>query len=75
MMVAIDDMVIPAVCEWRRLHYNDGIMGAMASRITSLPIVYSTAYSQIKENIKSPRHWPFCGEFTGDQWISRTKDQ
>ena len=20
---------------------------------------------QIKENIKAPRHWPLCGEFTG----------
>ena len=26
-------------------HYNDVIMGAMASQITSLPIVYSTVYS------------------------------
>ena len=22
--------------------------------------------AQIKENIKAPRHWPLCGEFTGD---------
>ena len=29
--------------------------------------------AQIKENIKAPRHWPLCGEFTGDRWISRTK--
>ena len=21
--------------------------------------------TQIKENIKDPRHWPLCGEFTG----------
>ena len=21
--------------------------------------------AQIKENIKAPRHWPLCGEFTG----------
>ena len=48
-------------------------MSAMASQITSLTIVYSTA--QIIENIKAPRHWPLCGEFTGDQWIPRTKDQ
>ena len=33
-------------------------------------IVYSTVIqTQIKENIKAPRHWPLCGEFTGDQWI------
>ena len=24
--------------------------------------------AQIKENIKAPRHWPLCGEFTGDRW-------
>ena len=34
----------------------------MASRITSLTIVYSTVYSGAdhKENIKAPRHWPLC---------------
>ena len=26
-----------------------------------------------QENIKAPRHWPLWGEFTGDQWIPRTK--
>ena len=58
-------------------HYNDVIMVTMASQITSLTmIVHSTVYSaQIKENIKAPRHWPLCGEFTGDRWIPRTKDQ
>ena len=30
---------------------------------------------QIKENIKAPRHWPVCGEFTGDRWIPRTNGQ
>ena len=30
---------------------------------------------QIKENIKAPRHWPLCGEFTGDWWIPSTKGQ
>ena len=29
-----------------RLHYNDVVMGAMASQITSLTIVYSTFYSR-----------------------------
>ena len=23
--------------------------------------------AQIKENTKAPRHWPLCGEFTGDR--------
>ena len=31
--------------------------------------------AQIKENIKVPRHWPLCGEFTDDRWIPRTKGQ
>ena len=31
--------------------------------------------TQIKENIKAPRHWPMCGEFTGDRWIPRTNGQ
>ena len=55
-------------------HYNDVIMSAMVSQITSLTIVYSVAYSRrIKEYTKAPRHWPLCGEFTGDRWIPRTK--
>ena len=32
-------------------------------------------FRQIKENIKAPRYWPLCGEFTGDRWIPRTKGQ
>ena len=41
-------------------------MTTMASQTTSLTVVYSYVYSeQIKENIKVPRHWPLCGEFTG----------
>ena len=42
-------------------------MGLIASQITSLTIVYSAIiWAQIKENIEAPRHWPLCGEFTGD---------
>ena len=51
-------------------------MGTIVSQITSLAIVYSTIYSVAdKKNIKAPRHWPLCGEFTGDQWIPRTNGQ
>ena len=47
-------------------HYNDVTMSTMASQMTSLTIVYSTVIpTQIKENVKAPRHWPFCEEFTG----------
>ena len=51
-------------------------MDTMASQITSLTIVYLNVYSsQIKENIKAPRHWPLCEEFTVDRWIPRTNSQ
>ena len=50
-------------------------MGAMASQITSLTIVYPIIQAQIKENVKAPRHWPLSGEFTGDRWIRHTKGQ
>ena len=44
-------------------------MGAMASQITNLPIVYSTVDSGAdQEKIKAPRRWPLCVEFTGDRW-------
>ena len=47
-------------------HYNDVIMGPMASQLTSLTIVYSTVYSGADhKSIKAPRHWPLWGEFTG----------
>ena len=47
-----------------QIHYNDGIMSAMApvSRWFAQPFVQA----EIKENIKAPRHWPLLGEFTGD---------
>ena len=50
-------------------HYNNVIINTTASQITNLMIVYSTVYLQIKENGKTPRHWPLCREFTGDRCI------
>ena len=43
-------------------------MGTMASQITSLTILFTQPFirMQIKKTIKAPRHWPLCGEFTGD---------
>ena len=59
-----------------RKHYSEVILGAIATQITCLTIVYTIVYSnEIKENIKAPRHWPLWGEFTGDRWIPRTKGQ
>ena len=58
------------------IHYTGVIMGATASQITSLTIVtQSFIQTQIKENIKAPRHWPLCREFTGDWCIPRTNGQ
>ena len=41
-------------------------MITIASQMTSLMVVCSSFIrAQIKENIKAPRHWPLCREFTG----------
>ena len=42
-----------------------------ASRLFTQPFIRV----QFKENIKARRHWPLCGEFTGDRWILRTNGQ
>ena len=72
---AQDDMqtisALVALC-----HYGDVIMDtitsqSLASRLSTQPFIQTL----IKENIKGPRHWPLCGEFTGDRWIPRTNDQ
>ena len=56
---------------WRRtghspLHWrhndHDGVSDHhAASRLFTQPFIQT----QIKEDIKAPRHWPLCGEFTG----------
>ena len=47
-------------------------MSTITSQIISLTIVYSSVYSGAdQKKCKAPRHWPLCGEFTGDQWILR----
>ena len=52
------------------IHYDDVIMDAIASQITSLASVYSDVWLDgHQKNIKAPRHWPLCVEFTGDRWI------
>ena len=33
------------------------------------------SHLMITENITAPRHWPLCGELTGDRWIPRTNGQ
>ena len=56
--------------------YSDVIMGTMASKSPALRIFAQPfIQTQIKENIKAPRHWLLCEEFTCDRWIPRTKGQ
>ena len=59
------------------VHYSDVMMGLMASPITRASQLFTRPFIQaeIKENIKAPRHWRLCGEFTGDRWIPLTKGQ
>ena len=55
-------------------HYSDVTMGAMASKITSLTIVYPTVYSgagQRKHQSSASRAFVV----TGDRWIPRIKGQ
>ena len=57
---------ITGIC--RNIHYNGVIMGAMASQITSLTIVYSTIYSDAEQTkhqnsaslafVRRIRRWP-----------------
>ena len=45
--------------QWRHNDHND-CLKSPASRLFTQPFMQT----QIKENIKGPRHWPYCGEFT-----------
>ena len=49
-------MIITMTSEWARYRLK-----SPASRLFIQPFIQT----QIKENIKAPRHWPLCGEFTG----------
>ena len=58
-------------------HYNDVIMGAMASqsptsRLLTQPLIWARAGSKKTSKL---RVTGLCGEFTGDRWIPRTNGQ
>ena len=70
---------------WGRNYYNDVIMGAIASQITSLTIVYSTVYSDADQRIHQSSaslaicagnssgtgEFPApCGKFTSPRWMT-----
>ena len=57
-------------------HYDDVIMGTIASQITSLTIVYSTFYSDADQRKhQSPASLAFVWGLHRDRWIPRTKGQ
>ena len=63
------DQNAPAL-QWRH-NERDGVSKSPAARLFTQPFIQA----QIKENKEAPRHWPLCGEFTGDRWIPRTNGQ
>ena len=64
------------VFEVSKGHYNYVIMSAIVSRITGPPLFAQLlVQAQIKENFEATRHWPLCGEFTGDRCNPRTGGQ
>ena len=54
---------ITVTSEWTRWRLK-----SRASPLFTQPFIQA----QLKENIKSPRHWPLCGEFTGNRLIPHT---
>ena len=58
--------IITMTSEWPRWRLK-----SPASPLFTQPCIQA----QINENIKAPRHWPLCGEFTGDRWIPRINGQ
>ena len=60
---------IICVVGFQYIHYSDVIMGASLKSPASPMFTQPFIQAQMKENIKAPRHWPLCAEFTGDRWI------
>ena len=56
--------------QWR-LNRRDSVSNHQPHDLFTQPFIQT----QTKENIKAPRHWPLCGEFSGDRWIPRTNGQ
>ena len=57
-------------------HYSDVTMGTIASKITSVPIIYLTVPTGAEQRKhQSSASLAFVREFIGDQWIPRTNGQ
>ena len=48
------------------IHYSGVIMSTTASQIIGVSIVCSTVCREQIKKVKAPRHWPLCGESTGE---------
>ena len=67
------DTQLDWIC-WSDQHYNDIIMGAIASQITSLTIVYSIVYSDADQRKhQSPGNSPRTSEFPAQMASKRGK--
>ena len=57
----------------RSSRVNDNLGWALQWLKSPAPRLFTQSFiqTQIKENIKAPRHWPLCG----DRWIPRTNGQ
>ena len=51
--------------QWRNNECDGVRVKSQASRLFTQLFIQS----RIKEKFKALRHWPLCGEFTGDRWI------
>ena len=59
-----------SICDWSVFWNNEeSFLETLYPFVSHYPhyidVIMTTVASQIKENIKAPRHWPLCGEFTG----------
>ena len=62
---------IPITLQWRHNEY-DGVSNYRSADFFNWTVCSGADH---RKNIKVPRHWPLCGEFTDDRWIPRTKGQ
>ena len=68
-----NDTLIARVNLWRYLvHYNDVIMASLITGVSIACLTVCSGGDQRKH--QTPRHWPLCGEFTGDRGIQKASN-
>ena len=68
-VATVDNTIVSTPLQWRH-NLRDGVKSPAFPLFAQLFV-----QAKIKEKIKAQRHWPLCGEFTSDRWISRTRGQ